>query len=199
MNSIHSQIHGIFTELIQLQSVDLHHQIEGGALGLFCEADSHLSIDIRHDHLAVLVGQSDPQLVVALFDPVKSHPRHHGAVADGEGGLGGGYRVEGAQDANLAAVIDRGVAKSKDFKFQRGEYAGSREASKASAYGNWEAEPCSWIGRAGCISFRKSFGARSLRAFHRAAPRSRPVVRKDPPRHPFPPNGIVPLSWERGI
>ena len=45
-----------------------------------------------------------------------------------------------------------------------------------------------WIGRAGCVFFRKSFVARSLRAFHRPAPRSRLVLRKNPRRHPFPPN-----------
>ena len=49
-------------------------------------------------------------------------------------------------------------------------------------------ERFNWIGRAGCVFFRKSFVARSLRAFNRPAPRSRLVLRKNPPGHPFPPN-----------
>jgi lipid-A-disaccharide synthase-like uncharacterized protein len=49
-------------------------------------------------------------------------------------------------------------------------------------------ERFNWIGRAGCVFFRKSFVVRSLRALNRPAPRSRLVLRKNPPRHPFPPN-----------
>jgi hypothetical protein len=51
-----------------------------------------------------------------------------------------------------------------------------------------EPERFNWIGRAGCVFFRKSFVVHSLRAYNRPAPRSRLVLRKNPLRHPFPPN-----------
>ena len=133
MDSIHGQIHGIFTELIQFQSVDLHHQIEGSALGLLCETHPHLGIHIGHDHLAVLVGEGDPEFVVALFDPVEPHPGHDGAVGDRVGDLGGGHRVEGAEDADFAAIIDGRVTEGKDFEFQRGHHDPGRRRGKARA------------------------------------------------------------------
>ena len=60
MHTIHCQIHGEFTKLVQLQPVDLHHQIEGGALGLLSESHPDLGIDIWHDHFSILIGQGDP-------------------------------------------------------------------------------------------------------------------------------------------
>lgn len=122
MDSVDSQIHGVFTKLLQLQSIDLHHQIKGGALGLLGETHPYLGVDVGHDHLAVLVRQGDAQLVVALFDPVKAHPGDHGAVGDGVGGLRCGNRVEGSQDADLAAVVHGRVAEGKDFQFQHGKH-----------------------------------------------------------------------------
>jgi hypothetical protein len=55
-------------------------------------------------------------------------------------------------------------------------------------------ERYNWIARAGCVFFRKSFVARSLRAFNRPAPRSRLVLRKNPQHHPIPANCIVPAK-----
>ena len=126
MDSIHGQIDGVFPELIQLQSVDLHHQIERGALGLLSESHTHLGIHIRHDHLAILIRKGDAKLVVALFDPVKTHACDHRAMVDGVGDLSGGDRVKGPEDADLATVIDRRVAEGEDFEFQCSQYGGLR-------------------------------------------------------------------------
>ena len=133
MDSIHGQVHGVLSELVEFQTVDLHHQIEGGALGLLGEADPHLGVHVGHDHLAVLIGQGDPQFVVAFFDPVEAHPRHHGAMGDGVGGLRRSHGVEGAQDADLAAVVHGRVTEGKDFKFQHPQYGRSGDPGKASA------------------------------------------------------------------
>ena len=119
MDSIHGQVHGVLSELIQFQTVDLHHQIEGGALGLLGEAHPHLGVHVGHDHLAVLVGEGDPELVVALLDPVEAHAGDDCAVGDGVGDFGRGHRVEGAQNADLATVVHGGVTEGKDFQFQR--------------------------------------------------------------------------------
>ena len=51
-----------------------------------------------------------------------------------------------------------------------------------------KAERFSWIGRACLIFFLKSFVLRSLRAWHRPAPRSLLVLRKNLRRNHFPPN-----------
>ena len=110
MDSVHGEVHGVFAELIQLQTIDLHHQVEGGALGFLGESHSHLGVDVGHDHLAVLIRQGHPQLVVAFLDPVEAHPGDDGAVADGVGGLRCGNRVEGSQDADLPAVVHGRVA-----------------------------------------------------------------------------------------
>jgi len=80
VHPIHGQIYRIFSELIQLQSIDLHHEVEGGALGLFSESNPDLSIHVGHDHFTILIGEGDSQLVVALFDSMESQTSHHGTV-----------------------------------------------------------------------------------------------------------------------
>ena len=115
MYSINGQIHGVFSELVEFQSIDLHHQIEGGALGFLGEAHPHLGVHIGHDHFAVLVRQGDPELVVALFDPMEAHAGHDRAVGDGVGDFSRGHRVEGAQNADLATVVHGGVTEGKNF------------------------------------------------------------------------------------
>ena len=71
----------------------------------------------------------------------------------------------------------------------------SATPSLPSQLNRWPSQRFNWIGRAGCVFFRKSFVVRSLRAYNRPAPRSRLVLRKNPPRHHFPPNGIV-QGWQ---
>ena len=90
MDSVDSQIHGVFTKLLQLQSIDLHHHIEGGALGLLGEPHPYLGVDVGHDHFPILIGRSHPQLVVELFDPVEAHSGDDGTVGDGGRSLSGG-------------------------------------------------------------------------------------------------------------
>ena len=130
MDSIHGQVHGVLSELVEFQTVDLHHQIEGGALGLLGEAHPHLGVHVGHGHLAVLVGEGDPELVVALLDPVEAHAGDHRAVGDGVGDFGRGHGVEGAQNADLATVVHGGVTEGKDFQFQRGHHALGSDAGK---------------------------------------------------------------------
>ena len=57
------------------------------------------------------------------------------------------------------------------------------ELKRFNEIGRAEPERFNEIGRAGCVFFRKSFVVHSLRAFHRPAPRSRLVLRKNSPRH----------------
>ena len=119
MYPIHGQIHCVFSELIQLQPIDLHHEVESGALGLFSESNPNLGIHAGHDHFAVLIGEGDPQLVVALFDPMESQTGYHRTVRQCVGCFAGVHRVERAEDADFAAVIDGGVTQSEDLQFQR--------------------------------------------------------------------------------
>jgi hypothetical protein len=76
-----------------------------------------------------------------------------------------------------------------------GSMANGCRCRSASVGVDWLAEPerFNWIGRAGCVFFRKSFVVRSLRAFHRPAPRSRLVLRKNSQRHHFPVIRLCPL------
>ncbi len=119
MHTIHGQIHRIFSELVELETVDLHHQVERGALGFLGEADSHLSVHVGHNHFAVLIGEGDTELVVALLDPVEAHAGDDRAVGDSVGHFGRGHGVEGPQNADLTTVVHGGVTECKDFQFQQ--------------------------------------------------------------------------------
>ena len=132
MDSIHGQVHGVLSELVEFQTVDLHHQIEGGALGFFGETHADLSIHIRHDHLSILISQSHPKLVVPLLDPVEPHAGDDGTVGHGIRSFSGGDGIEGSQNADLAAVVHGRVTEGKDFKFQRTQYGSPVDLGKAS-------------------------------------------------------------------
>ena len=86
---------------------------------MFSESHPDLGIHIGHDHFSILIGQGDPELVVAVLDAMEAHTGDDGAVGDGVGDFGRGHRVEGAQNADLAAVVHGRVTEGKDFQFQR--------------------------------------------------------------------------------
>ena len=91
-------------------------------MGLCSETHPHLGVDVGHDDLAVLVCEGAPQLVVDLFDTVKAHSGDDGTVGNGARGLGGGERIEGSPNADLAAAVHGRVTEGKDFKFQPAKY-----------------------------------------------------------------------------
>ncbi len=111
----------------------MHHQIEGGALGFLGESHPDLGIHVGHDHLAILIGQGDPQFVVALLDAMEPHSGDDGAVGHRVRSLGCSDRIEGSQNADLAAVVHGRVTEGKDFKFQHPQYGRSGDPGKASA------------------------------------------------------------------
>ena len=93
-----------FYQNTRVKNLDAHHlQLDplyilqtGGALGFFGETHPDLSIDIRHDHFSILIGQGDSQLVVALLYPMEAHSGDDGTVGHGVRGLGCSHRIEGS-------------------------------------------------------------------------------------------------------
>ncbi len=102
-------------------------------MGLVSESHPDLGIHIGHDHFSILIGQSDPQLVVTFFDPMEPHPGNDRAVGHGVRGLGCRDRIKGSQNADLAAVVHGRVTEGEDFKFQRTQYGMDANPGKASA------------------------------------------------------------------
>ncbi len=90
---------------------------------MFSESHPDLGIHIGHDHFSILIGQGDPELVVAVLDAMEAHTGDDGAVGHGVRRLSGGDRIEGSQNADLAAVVHGRVTEGKDFQFQLGHSA----------------------------------------------------------------------------
>ena len=70
---------------------------------------------------------------------MEAHSSDNGTVGHGVRGLGGSDRIEGSQNADLAAVVHGRVTQGKDFKFQRPQYGRCDASGKASAL------PKSWV------------------------------------------------------
>jgi hypothetical protein len=121
------------------------------------------------DELPAMLGPCTLVAPSQLSQHLLSRPRTHRFVP-----VGDGNRTFGA--TTLSDPQSQPIAGNKHF--------GAIRPYPLTLCG----ERFNWIGRAGCVFFRKSFVVHSLRAFHRPAPRSRLVLRKNPRRHPFPPN-----------